>query len=42
MIDDFQSIRNERWEFISDQVMGGVSTGKMLFKNQEVDGYLQK
>ena len=40
MIDDFQSTRNERWEFISDQVMGGVSTGKMLFKNQEVDGYL--
>lgn len=41
MIDDFQSTRNERWEFISDQVMGGVSTGKMLFKNQDVDGYLR-
>ena len=40
MIDDFQSAGNERWEFISDQVMGGVSTGKMLFKNQDIDGYL--
>ena len=40
MIDDFQSAGNERWEFISDQVMGGVSTGKLLFKNQNEDGYL--
>ena len=40
MIDDFQSVGNERWEFISDQVMGGVSTGKLLFKNQNEDGYL--
>ena len=40
MIDDFQSRANESWEFISDQVMGGVSTGKMLFKNQDEDGYL--
>ena len=40
MIDNFQSRANEGWEFISDQVMGGVSTGKMLFKNQDEDGYL--
>ena len=40
MIDNFQSRANESWEFISDQVMGGVSTGKMLFKNQDEDGYL--
>ena len=38
MIDDFQSAGNARWEFISVQVMGGVSSGKMLFNNQVVDG----
>ena len=40
VIDNFQSNKNESWEFISDQVMGGVSTGKMLFKDQDTDGYL--
>ena len=40
MIDDFQSRENTRWDFITDQVMGGVSTGKLLFKNQNEDGYL--
>ena len=40
LIDNFNNDNQENWEFISDQVMGGVSTGKMLFKNQDVDGYL--
>ena len=36
LVDDFSSFRNDksaqkRWEFITDQVMGGVSTGEIEF-----------
>ena len=31
MMDDFSGKPEARWEFLTDQVMGGVSTGKMSF-----------
>jgi hypothetical protein len=36
MMDDFSGKPDARWEFLTDQVMGGVSTGKMSFVT--VDG----
>lgn len=32
MIDDFSGTPQTRWEFISDQVMGGVSTGQVTLR----------
>ena len=37
MIENFKSQPATRWQFITDTVMGGVSTGKIDFINQ--DGY---
>jgi len=35
LIDDFSDISERRWEFISDQVMGGVSTGMVEYKTEQ-------
>ena len=32
--DDFEDSPSKRWEFITDQVMGGVSTGNITFMNE--------
>ena len=32
MIDDFSDNAQSEWTFVSDQVMGGVSTGRISFK----------
>ena len=32
--DDFADSPSKRWEFITDQVMGGVSTGNITFMNE--------
>ena len=32
--DDFADSPSKRWEFITDQVMGGVSTGNLTFMNE--------
>ncbi len=34
MIEDFNGRPAERWEFISDQVMGGVSTGQVTLRHE--------
>jgi hypothetical protein len=35
MIDNFQSDPQLRWSYVSDQVMGGVSQGRVAFKQEE-------
>lgn len=35
MLDDFSETPEARWEFLTDQVMGGVSTGKMSFEKED-------
>ena len=32
MIEDFEAQPETRWVFISDQVMGGVSSGRVMFR----------
>jgi hypothetical protein len=39
LIDDFSDISERRWEFISDQVMGGVSTGILEYKSEKGISY---
>ena len=39
MIEDFESQPEARWQFISDTVMGGVSTGRVEFVSGEGDAY---
>ncbi|MCW2305926.1 CIA30 family protein [Rhodobium gokarnense] len=34
VIDDFRSNPDQRWRFIADTVMGGVSTGKVAFRTE--------
>lgn len=35
MIEDFGGTSASHWEFISDQVMGGVSTGQVTFRQED-------
>ena len=35
VFEDFKNNPSERWEFIADTVMGGVSEGEVLFKNEK-------
>ena len=39
LFDDFSNNPAERWEFITDQVMGGVSTGNVSFMTEEGRNY---
>ena len=39
LFDDFTDKPAERWEFITDQVMGGVSTGNVSFMTEEGPNY---
>jgi len=39
LIDDFTSEENSRWSYISDQVMGGVSEGSMVFSRDKTDSF---
>ena len=39
IIDNFSDIPQRRWEFISDQVMGGVSTGIVEYKSEKGISY---
>ena len=39
LFDDFTDKPAERWEFITDQVMGGVSTGNVSFMTEEGTNY---
>ena len=34
LFDDFSDSPSKRWEFITDQVMGGVSSGNLTFMNE--------
>ena len=35
VFEDFKNNPSERWEFIADTVMGGVSEGEVLFKKEK-------
>ena len=39
MLDDFSKNPELRWQYVSDQVMGGVSSGKVEFKDPYNDSY---
>ena len=39
MLDDFSKNPESRWQYVSDQVMGGVSNGKVEFKDPHNDSY---
>ena len=39
MIDNFESGPQLRWSYVSDQVMGGVSEGKVAFRNDQGEQY---
>ena len=41
LFDDFSDNPAERWEFITDQVMGGVSTGNVSFMTEKDTSYAQ-
>ena len=39
LIDDFKSTQNNQWQFISDQVMGGVSNGSLDFIKKDKQSF---
>ena len=39
LIDDFKSTQNNQWQLISDQVMGGVSTGSLDFIKKDKESF---
>ena len=39
IVDDFKSNPDQRWVFIADRVMGGVSSGKVEFKTDDGVSY---
>ena len=41
MIDDFSDNAQSEWTFVSDQVMGGVSTGRISFKVMSDQSYVE-
>ena len=41
MIDDFSDNTQSEWVFVSDQVMGGVSTGRISFKVMSGYSYVE-
>ena len=40
MLEKFDVQPEKRWEFFSDQVMGGISTGKISFNNENQLNYI--
>lgn len=38
-VDDFSENPEQRWQYVSDQVMGGVSSGTVEYKGQDKDAY---
>ena len=41
LFDEFSDNPADRWEFITDQVMGGVSTGNVSFMTEKGNSYAQ-
>jgi hypothetical protein len=41
MLEKFDVQPEKRWEFFSDQVMGGISTGKISFNNENQLNYIK-
>lgn len=41
LMDDFTDAPQSRWTFISDQVMGGISTGRINFKAYPGQSYVE-
>ncbi len=40
LIDDFRNDPQGQWRFLADTVMGGVSTGRVVFKNENGAAYV--
>lgn len=38
-VDDFSDNPGQRWQYVSDQVMGGVSAGVVEYKSQDNEAY---
>ena len=41
VFEDFKNNRKDRWHFFADTVMGGVSTGRVEFIEEDSDSYLR-
>ena len=41
ILDDFNSITHSQWSYVSDQVMGGVSQGGLVFESNQFETYAQ-
>ena len=41
LLDDFSESSNLQWDYISDQVMGGVSEGKLQIVTKKTESYAQ-
>ena len=41
ILDDFNSQTQSRWSYVSDQVMGGVSRGGLVFESNQYESYAQ-
>jgi hypothetical protein len=39
MTENFESQPQARWSYVSDQVMGGISQGQLVFKTEEGESY---
>ena len=39
ILDDFNSQNQSRWSYVSDQVMGGVSQGSLVFESNQFESY---
>jgi len=39
MMENFESQPESRWSYVSDQVMGGVSQGQLLFKTEQGESF---
>jgi hypothetical protein len=41
ILDDFNSNTHSQWSYVSDQVMGGVSQGGLVFESNQFETYAQ-
>ena len=41
VFENFNEISNREWEFISDQVMGGISTGSFSFLKEKEKNFIR-
>ena len=41
ILDNFSSNKQAKWKYVSDQVMGGISEGKLVFDSDKEESYAQ-